>query len=447
MTRLIRTLILCIAVLLVADAQVASAHSGKQTYVYLNLYADGVEGRIEYPVRDLAPMLGVDSPAGPASTERFASDQADAIRAYSADHLALGEGSSSWDVEFGTPEVLAVAGGYIVVPFTVQDEISAAPRSFRVDFDAIIHANDQKDALLIIENDWGTATFNNEDGPIAGFSVGMTTQQVSLDDASTITAMGAVRGVGTDAVRVGIDQLLFVVALVLPLGLVARGATVFGPAPRVADALRRLGWALLLFAGGSSLTLWFVGLGAIDISARATGTVVAASLLVASVVAMWRLTDREEPIIFLLGMAQGLGLGLAFTDASLDRTSSLWTLLAFNIGAGVAVVIIVALVFPVLLVIRRTVAAPIALFGTASIISLYAVAWLVERVGDRDLDIERVANPFRVWPRNMWIMVLFLLASGALYWWTASRDRLRPLTATETPERVPADVPAPLVSR
>ena len=38
----------------------ASAHSGKQSYLYLSIFDDGVEGRVEIPAVDLGPAIGVD---------------------------------------------------------------------------------------------------------------------------------------------------------------------------------------------------------------------------------------------------------------------------------------------------------------------------------------------------------------------------------------------------
>ena len=309
-----------------------------------------------------------------------------------------------------------------------QRDFDSAPRSFVIEYDAIIHANDQKDALLHIENDWGSASFANESDPIIGFSVGQTVQTVTLSDASTLESIGGARGLGTDAVRTGIDQLLFVVALVMPIGLVARGRSVSDPAPTLTAVARRLVRLLVVSIVAHSTTLWLVGLGVIDLSARLTSILVAVALLAMALYAAWRFGGRHEDIVVGgLSLLQGLGLGLAFTATRLDRYDSVLPLFAFNLGVEVAVLVITALVLAVVLPLRRTALAPVVLYGGAIAIAGYAIGWLIERIGDTSISMEKIANPLRVWPRNLWIVVGVALTMGALYWWTASRGRLRPI--------------------
>jgi hypothetical protein len=239
--------------------------------------------------------------------------------------------------------------------------------------------------------------------------------------------MGAVRGLGTDVVREGIDHLLFVVALVLPVGLVARGRGVRDPAPTVVGATRRAAVLLGVFIAANSVVLWVLGLAGIGGSADVVGSLVAGSLLVMAGYAVWRFTSRELFVVGALGVVQGVGFAHAFVEGRLDRIDTPLALLAFNVGIEVAVVVIAALVFPLLLLLRRTALAPLALYGGSAVISAFAVAWLIERVGNTDLNIERIANPLRVWPRNLWLMLFAWALAGALYAWTNRRGSLRAL--------------------
>ncbi len=432
MNRLARTFLACAIALLVGATVLpsnVSAHSGKQSYLYLTILDDGIEGRIEYPVRDLAAATGIEIPSNPAGALRVGEAFLDEFQRYSQAHLGIGDGATNWTIDFDGVEVLAAAGTYLQFPFRVTETFDAAPREFVVFFDAIIHAVPDKDSLLIIENDWGTATFDNESDYLLSFSQGQTTQTVDLQDVAALESMRAVRGLGTDAVRTGIDHVLFVIALALPVGLVAAGRSVTDAAPTVTTAVRRLAGLLGVFALAHSATLWLQGLGVTDVPDRLVGSLVAASLLVMAVYAVWRFTRREHLVVAALGLAQGLGFGMLFVDDHLDRSRPVLSLIAYNVGIEVAVLIITGLVFPVLLLLRRTAAAAFVLYGGAIVLSAYATAWLVERVGDSDLAIERVANPVRVWPRNLWLMLFVIAASGGFYWWTRSRSRLRPLAS------------------
>lgn len=128
-----------------------------------------------------------------------------------------------------------------------------------------------------------------------------------------------------------------------------------------------------------------------------------------------------------LSAVQGLGFAGDAVANDLDRIDKLLALLAFNIGIEFGVVVLALLVFLLLLVLRRTAVAAAALYGITAVICLYSLMWLVDRTGLADINMSRVANPLRVWPRNLWLMLLALACAAALYAWTAQRDRLRPV--------------------
>jgi hypothetical protein len=194
---------------------------------------------------------------------------------------------------------------------------------------------------------------------------------------------------------------------------------------------RRLARLIGISILGHSATLWLVGLGVIDLSTRTTSILVALALLAMAVYGVARFGARNEIVVVgILSLVQGLGLGLAFTATRLDRYDTLLPLLSFNLGVEVAVLVVAALTLAVTLPLRRTALAPIALYGSAVAIAAYAIGWLVERVGNTSISMEKVANPLRVWPRNLGIVIVIALAGVAVHWWTTSRGRLRPLDGT-----------------
>ncbi|MEO1063647.1 MAG: HupE/UreJ family protein [Actinomycetota bacterium] len=435
MRRAVRLLLLAASAVLyvVALAPAASAHSGIQSYVYMSFSDSAVDGRVEFPQSDLGEVLGIDFPAEPDAAEEVALANADAIRAYAAEHLAIGDPEGGWELSFtDDPTILPAAGGYVQVSFTVERSFDAAPRSFQVDYDGIIHANPERDALFIVENDWGTARFNNEGDHLLGFSVGLTSQAIELDDVGPLESIGAARGLGTDVLRDHPDHLLFVVALLLPAALAPGAGRPLGPAPTAVDATRRAAALLGVFIATSSLALWALGLAGADWSDDLVGALVAGSLLVLALYAIVRVTSRERLVVGALGAVQGVGFAHAYLAVRLDRVDNPLTLLAFNLGTIVGIVTIAVLVFPVLVLLRRTALAGVALYGFAGAISLYAVAWLIERIGGADLPVERVATPLTVWPRNLWLTFLAWAAAGGLFAWTARRDALRPLEGDDT---------------
>jgi hypothetical protein len=426
-------------------ASTASAHSGKQSYLYISLYDDEMDGRIEMPVRDLGEILGVDFGTDAAAIEAAVVANRDEIVAYAGEHLEIGDGTAPWTVEFGEYTILDLGpSSYVTLAFVVDEDFDETPRAFVVEFDAIVESNPEHSSLLHIENDVRSGVVNNESDFLVGFSTGQTVQEVVLDEVSTVSQLAAVRGSGTDAVRTGIVHLLFIGAMMVPVGLLAAGTGFRDPAPTVSAVLRRSVVVLLSFAAGHVVTLWLTGLGVIDLPDRAVVALSAVSLLA---VAIWvpvtalrpTVTRVETTVIAVLGLVQGFGLGDIFVREGFDRSRTLLSLLGFTLGIEAAAVLIAALVLPTLLLLRRTPLAPVVLWLAAAVAGGYALAWILEGIADADWSIDRYARPWRVWPRNLFLVLLTTAIAAGLRWLFGVLGTLRDVSGSAEAEDEPAE--------
>ena len=432
---LMRKLLLLPALLIVvvlAGGPTAFAHSGKQSYVYLGFYDSEIDGRVELPVRDLGAVLGIDFGTDADTINAAFETNRDDVTSYVDSHLALESiDGEAWDLEYGDVSVLDLgANSYLLFPFEVASEFDDVPRELVVEFDAIIEVDPEKDALLHIEHDVRSAVFNNESDPLLGFSTGQTVQTVVLDNASTLTQLAALRGLGTDGVRTGAVHVLFVVVLMAPIALLARGRGFADPAPTTRAIARRATGLLGAFGGGALITLWLTGLGVIDLSSRSVVAATALSLLAVSVWALlaWlrpALLTREAAAIAVLGLLQGLGFGATFVDDELDRSRAALSLFGFTAGVAAGVIVVAVLAVLPFALIRRTPAAVGVLAVVAAIGVAYSGAWILEGVFDADWSLDRFANPWRVWPRNLVLALVAIAIAAAVRAVFATRGSLR----------------------
>ncbi len=437
MRRFLALALVVFALAAVVAPTTAQAHSGKQSYLYLSIFDDGVEGRIEMPAVDLARALDIEIPQQVAAARTAVGRDPEPIIAYVADHLAISGGEGPWTLDLAERlRILPTENGpYVVLPFVVDEEFDAPPRDFVVDLSVIIESDPEKDALLIIEDDWATANFDNGSDPLLGFSTGLTEQRVALGGASTLDSMRAIRGIGTDALRTTIDALQIVVGLI--------AAAVMTPAIRRSRAVpaatvgRRLGTTLGVLVVGHSISLWVVGTGAVTPSVRVAGILTALGLLVSAawVLLTWSRPARWSmvvPVVVTIGLLQGVGLGTYFDLQDLGRRRPIASLLAFQFGVEVAVLILSVLVAVPLFLLRRTRLAPAVTIGIGAILAGYAVAWLCERLLESDWPIEEVANPLRVWPRNLWFVALAIAVAAAVRWFDGRKNTLREIDESPT---------------
>jgi hypothetical protein len=415
----------------------ASAHSGKQSYLYVSIFDDGVEGRVEFPAVDLGPAIGVDLVGYPGGLDAGVVAEGEAINRYVAEHLSIADEDGPWSIDYGRLAVLGTENGpYVILPYEIEQDFDTAPRAFTVEFDAIIESNPEKDALLLIENDWRSAVFDNESEPLAGFSTGLTVHDVVLEDAGTLSSMSAIRGLGSDAVRNGIDIMLVVAALVLPVVLLPAGRS-RSEIATTGELARRAGRTFAPFAVMVGIGSLLAGPGAVDLSDRLVGVAVAimlGALALYSGVARYRPAVRAAGVWLaaLAGLAVGLELGRWFMLFGLDRSRPLTGWIAFMIGALIAMALIAVFVGLPLHLLRRTRFATAVLIVLAVVFAGYALAWTGERLLDADWPIEKVANPFRVWPRNAWFVALAIALAATVRVIESRAGRLRPVGSDPT---------------
>ena len=431
---------LVLVIYVLAGGPTALAHSGKQSYVYLGFYDSEVDGRVEIPVRDLGPVLGIDFGTNRETITAALEANRDEIISYVDSHMALESvDGDEWALEYGAVSVLNLgANSYLLFPFDVAEDFDEAPREVVVEFDAIIEVDPDKDALLHIENDVRSGVVKNESDPILGFSTGQTVQTVALETAPTLTQLGAVRGLGTDGVRDGVVHVLFVGVLMAPVALLARRQGFRDPAPSTLAVVRRAAVVLAAFGGGALVTLWLTGLGVIDLSSRSVVAATSVSLLAVSVWAVlaWLrppLTAQEPAVIAVLGMLQGLGFGTTFVNDSLDRSRTVLSLVGFSLGVAAAVLVVASLALLPMALLRRTPLAPVVLVMAAAIGGAYASAWIFEGLLDADWSLKRWANPWGVWPRNLVLALVGAAIAAGLRALFAARGALRPVGADPDP--------------
>jgi hypothetical protein len=430
----------------------ASAHSGKQSYLYVSLFEDGIEGRVEIPVADLGPALGIDFSEAPGGLRAGVFAARAEIEAYAAEHTELGTATESWNLEFGDVSVLPTDNGpYVVLDFVVDEDFDDVPRTFVADFAVIVESNPERDSLLLIEDDWPSATFDNGSEHLLGFSVGMTEQVVELENESTLTSMAAIRGMGSDEVREGIDLLLLVAAVATTLVLVPRRRDESAPRP-LSSLGRDVATGAGIFVLATTISLWIVGLGVLTLPTRVTAAIVAGTLALQAVyltAARFRASTRTlaTAMFALAGLAFGFGLGAGFAFHELDRSRPVTGLVAFQVGALIAASLIALFIAVPLLLLRRTRYVP-AIVVTLSVVFVgYAVAWSGELLANDDWPIEKVANPLRVWPRNFWFVLLAVAAAGAVRTIEQRAGRLLPIDTPTATSPDPVDAPTEMVSR
>ncbi|MEU8259190.1 HupE/UreJ family protein [Micromonospora sp. NPDC048999] len=193
---------------------------------------------------------------------------------------------------------------------------------------------------------------------------------------------------GGEHLLTGIDHILFLLALIAG-----------------SRRLREVVLAATSFTLAHSVTFMLAALGLVDVPASIVEPVIALSIAVVAGWHLWRLwrrgdhaADLETPggghfrldragwtrlgVVFCFGLVHGLGFASALGINEAWSWTLLWSLLVFNVGLEAVQLAIIAVVFPLLVVLRHRIP-KVGLWATGAIsagVSVMGLIWFVQRV-------------------------------------------------------------------
>jgi hypothetical protein len=146
---------------------------------------------------------------------------------------------------------------------------------------------------------------------------------------------------------------------------------------------------ITFFTIAHTITLTLASLQLVSLPSRLVESVIALSIGLAAYHNIRPLFKGHDWIIaFVFGLFHGFGFATVLGDLGLTAEFLSFSLLGFNLGVEIGQVIIIALIFPMLYLIRRTVFYPkVLLYGSALLI-VASVYWCIERGFDINLGVE-----------------------------------------------------------
>jgi hypothetical protein len=423
--------LLAIAVGLVALAPPASAHRGDQSYVYLDVGETSLSGRVEFPVLDIRTVFGVD--LVPLEGEQFDAAMkgvAPRLQEYAQTIISIGAGGETYPLVFDGVEALSEYPeepdrNYIILPFTVDKDFTAVPRTLDVTFEPFFDEIQNRDALLLIANDWSAGVFENGEEVLQSFTPGNRTQAVGLDSGAWWKTVKASTRLGVDHIKTGPDHILFILVLLLP-SVLLMGTTGWRAAPSFGSALWRIVKIATMFTVAHTITFSLAGLDILPLPpSKFVESIIAISIALAALHNLRPIArNKEWMIAFGFGLFHGMGFASLVEDLEVSRTTQLLSLLGRNIGIELGQVAVILLAFPTLYLLRRTTLYRPVFVGGSVLLAVVSVGWMIERVFEVDLGINGAVEPVLEFPRV--VVYVAIITALAFAWFLRERkaDRL-----------------------
>lgn len=362
-----------------------AAHELDQSYTFLTVEKDRLSGRVELAVRDLNRVLGLQwSEDGSVSLEQI-ERAGPTIGAYVGERLSVAVN--------GVPTVMEVTGyesqnlsfGQLVHLNFDLTPVSARPEQLDISASLIFDVEPAHRHLLVLENHWESGTLGNEAVVAMIFGPGNTQHTLDVAEGSVLQGLWAFIESGIHHIWIGLDHILFLLALLLPSVMVWSGARWSG-APDLKSALWRVVKIVTVFTVAHSVTISMATLGVVSLDSRLVESIIAISIGIAALnILLPRIGSNSAWIVLAFGLFHGFGFASVLRELAIPEEYLLWSLVGFNVGVEIGQLTIVGLVVPILFSVRNTPFYPRVLMPAgATALILISLYWFIERAFDVD---------------------------------------------------------------
>lgn len=354
------------------------AHRLHEAALSLEVRSGQLQGHLEVPLRDLANAIPLDRNEDQNITWAEVRAAAEPLEELVRKSLQIHCDQAALRLAFAAPQVSDVAGEVSAyLAFTA--EASPAAGTLRITYQLLFDVDPEHRGLLrlSVEDRVSSHVFTPE----------RTELFVQLREPVAPPSFIHFVREGVHHIAIGIDHLLFVVALLLPAVLERRrGAKENDPAgaARFRPVLRQVVQVITAFTLAHSLTLALASFDLVRLPARLVEPVIAASVALAAVnnlVPCFR--ERSWLVAFGFGLIHGFGFASVLADLRLPAGALAGGLLGFNLGVELGQLTLVAALLPLAFLARHTwFYRRVALQFGSALIALLALGWVVERTTD-----------------------------------------------------------------
>ena len=380
-------------VLLLLPATEARAHKEGQSYLYLQVYQDRVSGRFEIPLADFNAALrltGTDREI----TANTLDQRIGFLQDYYRQHVTVSDRRGPLSIRFTAHSFLQARGGYARLSFDLEG-LSGVPDVLTFDYSVLFDEVPGHRGFLLVEHNWATGTFANENRVSLVFSPSARRQDFNLTSSGRLRGFLAIVRLGAEHILLGIDHIFFLFALLLPVVL-RRGREGWQALERVRPALRNLVTIVIAIVAAHAVALSLAALGLLRLPEALVETVIAASTTLAAANILFPLF-RERlwwGIVFGLSLFHGMGLAGGMMELGVVGEHLALSVFAFILGVEVGQALIVVVLFPLLFLagrlrLYRKLVLPLAATG----LILVSGVWVIERGFGVDIPMRELLPP------------------------------------------------------
>lgn len=397
-----RTLVQLVFIVFLLVPIALFAHRPDRSLIYLRVYETAViEGRFEMNAVDINKYLDIELPKHPTVEQVKVYEKQ--LQAYILKNSAFSSVNGDHKIIFtGEISLLKInIGTFVAFHFELENS-NPPPDDLDVTFSVFLDENPAHSNGLGIEYNWKAGLINNEKIIALEFTQSYRKKTLDLTDTSLWKGFVEMVRQGIWHIWIGLDHILFILALILP-SVVRRRKDTTAPAGsnKIAAFFKLSSWepvkkfkpafwyilkVITFFTIAHTITLSLASLNLINLPSRIVESVIALSIGLAAYHNIRPIfKGRDWVIAFVFGLFHGFGFATVLGELGFRGEFLTLSLLGFNIGVEIGQVVIIALIFPLLYFIRNLKLYPIFLTILSVLLIFISLYWFVERALEIDL--------------------------------------------------------------
>ena len=389
-------------VLLFLTPMISAAHFPNQSYIFIRVYeTNGIEGRFEINVREINKVFDLNLRDN--LTREELKPYEEQIKAYILKHASFSSKYGEHKIILKNVDLFSYSQGKMIQVYFELENMDQLPQMLDVKYDVVYEKDDTHRGFLVTEYSWAAGVINEEKNISLFFTPDNFKQSLDLTDTSKWKGFVAMIKQGMWHIWIGIDHILFLLALILP-SVVRRirkkepnvseqsfsiESSDWVPVKNFKEAFLYVIKIITFFTIAHTITLSLASLQIVNLPSRFVESIIALSIGLAAYHNIRPIFKGKDWIIaFIFGLFHGFGFASVLADLGLSNENLGISLLGFNVGVEIGQLLIIAMMFPILFLLRKTkFYTKILLYGSIVliIISLY---WAVERIFDINLGVE-----------------------------------------------------------
>jgi hypothetical protein len=388
---------LLLLVLAIILPSTADAHEPDHSYLYMRIYGEAIGGRVEVTGEDINQAFGL------SINEELSQEELQIylprLQEYVKSKVRFSSGDTQYEIKFTEPEILPLDEtiDFLRLHFDLVG-VDKMPEKLDIEYNVFLDESETQRGVLIIEYNWKAGIVNNQALITNVFGGDKRTETLVLAEKGLWKGFVALVKLGIWHIWIGLDHILFIIALILPAVVRRRKEDDYAG---VADDSYSKEWApvdqfrpaffyilkiITFFTIAHSITLALAALEIITLPSQIVETIIALSIALAALHNITPIFKAKEWIIaFVFGLFHGFGFASVLGEKGLSGDFMILSLLGFNVGVEIGQVLIICLAFPILFLLRPYKIYPKILFFGSILLIIISLYWGIERGFDTDL--------------------------------------------------------------